>query len=137
MDSFSSPAQDRLMTKRMEKMKMQTELKQLQSYRASLESFKANLENKDSELTNTLESTGKSGPSLQPCQSVLHHIPHELVFNPSLNQTLLDGPSSKSYWDGADVIQWITNHSIIQYIISANRTNMRSCGSFMSLDINV
>uniref|UniRef100_A0A3Q4BDR6 Kinetochore protein NDC80 n=1 Tax=Mola mola TaxID=94237 RepID=A0A3Q4BDR6_MOLML len=48
---------DRLMTKRMEKMKMQTELKQLQSYRVSLESFKANLENKDSELTNTLEIT--------------------------------------------------------------------------------
>lgn len=74
MDLFPSPAQDRLMTKRMEKMKMQTELKQLQSYRVSLESFKANLENKDSELTNMLESTGKYGHSLQPCQSAVHQI---------------------------------------------------------------
>lgn len=55
-----SPAQDRLMTKRMERMKLQTDLKQLQSYRSSLDSFKANLENKVSELTNELENTGKS-----------------------------------------------------------------------------
>lgn len=55
-----SPAQDRLMTKRMERMKLQTDLKQLQSYRSSLDSFKANLENKVSELTNELENSGKS-----------------------------------------------------------------------------
>uniref|UniRef100_A0A674MUR3 Kinetochore protein NDC80 n=1 Tax=Takifugu rubripes TaxID=31033 RepID=A0A674MUR3_TAKRU len=48
---------DRLMTKRMERMKLQTDLKQLQSYRSSLDSFKANLENKVSELTNELENT--------------------------------------------------------------------------------
>lgn len=48
------------MTKRMEKMKLQTDLKQLQSYRSSLDSFKANLENKVSELTNELENSGKS-----------------------------------------------------------------------------
>lgn len=47
------------MTKKMEKMKLQTDLKKLQSYRSSLESFKANLENKASELKDELETTGK------------------------------------------------------------------------------
>lgn len=56
---YLTPAQDRLMTKRMERMKLQTDLKQLQSYRSSLDSFKANLENKVSELTNDMENSGK------------------------------------------------------------------------------
>lgn len=54
------------MTKRMERMKLQTDLKQLQSYRSSLDSFKANLENKMSELTNELENSGKSGGEVVP-----------------------------------------------------------------------
>lgn len=61
MDPPVSPDQDRLMTKRMERMKLQTDLKQLQNYRSSLESFKANLESKASELNNELEHTGKYG----------------------------------------------------------------------------
>ncbi|XP_072243926.1 kinetochore protein NDC80 homolog [Leuresthes tenuis] len=48
---------DRLMTKRMEKVKLQADLKKLQSYRSSLESFQVNLENKASELTDELETT--------------------------------------------------------------------------------
>lgn len=47
------------MTKRMEKMKLQADLKKLQSYRASLDSFKDNLEKKDSELNAELEISGK------------------------------------------------------------------------------
>lgn len=53
------PEQDRLMTKRMEKMKLQADLKKLQSYRASLDSFKDNLEKKDSELNAELEISSK------------------------------------------------------------------------------
>lgn len=49
------------MTKRMERIKLQTDLKQLQSYGSSLESFKTNLDNKASELKNELENTGKYG----------------------------------------------------------------------------
>lgn len=53
--------QDRLMNKRMERMKRQADLKQLQSYSISLESFKTNLQNKASELNDELEHTGKYG----------------------------------------------------------------------------
>lgn len=55
------PPQDRLMTKRMEKMKLQADFKKLQSYRSNLESFKANLEMKASNLNDELEMTGKYG----------------------------------------------------------------------------
>uniref|UniRef100_A0A3B3E1G4 Kinetochore protein NDC80 n=1 Tax=Oryzias melastigma TaxID=30732 RepID=A0A3B3E1G4_ORYME len=48
---------DRLMTKRMERVKLQADLKKLQSYRSSLDSFMTNLENKDSELNDELENT--------------------------------------------------------------------------------
>lgn len=51
--------QDRLMTKRMERVKLQADLKKLQSYRSSLDTFMTNLENKDSELNDELENTGK------------------------------------------------------------------------------
>ena len=47
------------MTKRMEKMKLQADLKKLQGYRVSQEAFKVNLENKASELKDDVETTGK------------------------------------------------------------------------------
>lgn len=53
--------QDRLMSKRMEKTKLQKDLKQLQSYRSSLDSFKSNLESKASEMESDLQNTGKDG----------------------------------------------------------------------------
>lgn len=53
------------MTKRMDKMKLQTELKQLQTYRSNLDSFEANLEHKTSELNIELESSGKSEQYVQ------------------------------------------------------------------------
>ncbi|KAK7886929.1 hypothetical protein WMY93_026550 [Mugilogobius chulae] len=48
---------DRLMPKRMEKVKLQSDLKKLQSYRSSLDTFKASLESKDAELTEELDNT--------------------------------------------------------------------------------
>lgn len=63
------------MTKRMEKMKLQADLKKLQSYRSSLESFKANLENKTSELSDELENTGKY--MFHPTMSVAHGYPDD------------------------------------------------------------
>ena len=47
------------MTKRMERVKLQADLKKLQSYRSSLESFEGNLEKKASELSDELETIGK------------------------------------------------------------------------------
>ncbi|CAG08408.1 unnamed protein product, partial [Tetraodon nigroviridis] len=48
---------DRLMTKRMDRMKVQTDLKQLQTYRSNLDSFEASLEHKASELKHELENS--------------------------------------------------------------------------------
>lgn len=48
------------MTKRMDKVKLQADLKKIQSYRAGLESFEVNLRNKAAELNEELESTGKT-----------------------------------------------------------------------------
>ncbi|RVE68135.1 hypothetical protein OJAV_G00088750 [Oryzias javanicus] len=48
---------DRLMTKRMERVKLQADLKKLQSYRSSLDTFMTNLQNKDLELNDELENT--------------------------------------------------------------------------------
>ncbi|XP_045891473.1 kinetochore protein NDC80 homolog [Micropterus dolomieu] len=48
---------DRLGTKRMDRMKLQADLKKLQSYRSSLVSFKADQENKFSKLNDELETT--------------------------------------------------------------------------------
>lgn len=48
------------MTKRKDRMKLQTDLKQLQTYRSNQELFEANLEHKASDLNNELESSGKS-----------------------------------------------------------------------------
>lgn len=47
------------MTKRMDRVKLQADLKKLQSYRSNLEAFKGNLENRASELSYELEVTGK------------------------------------------------------------------------------
>lgn len=49
------------MSKRLEKTKLQKDLKQLQSYRSSLDSFKSNLESKSSELENELQNAGEDG----------------------------------------------------------------------------
>ncbi|XP_071369587.1 kinetochore protein NDC80 homolog [Centroberyx affinis] len=74
---------DRLMTKRMEKVKLQTDLKKLQSYRSSLESFKADLESKASELNEELEATGHHLESLKQEQDRLQHLLQNQKFTPA------------------------------------------------------
>uniref|UniRef100_A0A8C6WJZ6 Kinetochore protein NDC80 n=1 Tax=Neogobius melanostomus TaxID=47308 RepID=A0A8C6WJZ6_9GOBI len=56
---------DRLMSKRMEKVKLQSDLKKLQDYKSNLESFKTNLESKVTELTEDLENTASHLESLK------------------------------------------------------------------------
>ncbi|XP_056146110.1 kinetochore protein NDC80 homolog [Lampris incognitus] len=74
---------DPLMSKRMEKLKLQTDLKKLQSYRGSLESFKANLECKASELNKEIEGTGHHVESVNQEKEKLQHILKNQKFTPS------------------------------------------------------
>ncbi|XP_068594766.1 kinetochore protein NDC80 homolog, partial [Brachionichthys hirsutus] len=74
---------DRLMTKRMERMKLQTDLKQLQNYRSSLESFKTNLENKDSELNNELENAASHLDALKHERNELQQQLQNQKFTPA------------------------------------------------------
>ncbi|KAG7490903.1 hypothetical protein JOB18_044267 [Solea senegalensis] len=74
---------DRLMTKRMEKLKLQEDLKKLQSYRSSLDSFKANLENKASGLNDELETTVSHLASLKHEQDELQHRLQNQKFTPA------------------------------------------------------
>ncbi|XP_041643741.1 kinetochore protein NDC80 homolog isoform X2 [Cheilinus undulatus] len=74
---------DRLMTKRMERVKLQADLKKLQSYLSSLESFQANLENKASELKDELETTGSHLESLKHERDELQHLLANQKFTPA------------------------------------------------------
>ncbi|XP_005916261.1 kinetochore protein NDC80 homolog [Haplochromis burtoni] len=74
---------DRLMTKRMEKMKLQADLKKLQSYRASLDSFKDNLEKKDSELNVELEISISHLETLKHERNELQHLLQNQKFTPA------------------------------------------------------
>ncbi|XP_074526599.1 kinetochore protein NDC80 homolog isoform X2 [Halichoeres trimaculatus] len=74
---------DRLMTKRMEKVKLQADLKKLQSYRSNLETFKANLENKASELKDELETNISHLESLKHEQNELQHLLQNQKFTPA------------------------------------------------------
>ncbi|KAM9352279.1 kinetochore protein NDC80 homolog [Symphorus nematophorus] len=74
---------DRLMTKRMERVKVQADLKKLQSYRSSLETFKANLENKASELSDELENTISHLESLKHERDELQHLLQNQKFTPA------------------------------------------------------
>ncbi|CDQ77501.1 unnamed protein product [Oncorhynchus mykiss] len=74
---------DRLMVKRTEKVKLQTDLQKLQSYRSNLESFKANLENKASGLAEELEASGLQVETLKQEESRLQHILSTQKFTPA------------------------------------------------------
>uniref|UniRef100_A0A1A8F1U6 Kinetochore protein NDC80 n=2 Tax=Nothobranchius korthausae TaxID=1143690 RepID=A0A1A8F1U6_9TELE len=74
---------DRLMAKRMEKMKLQTDLKKLQNYRSSIESFKANLENKASELNNELDTSVGHLDSLKHQRDELQRVLQNQKFTPA------------------------------------------------------
>ncbi|XP_023137923.1 kinetochore protein NDC80 homolog isoform X1 [Amphiprion ocellaris] len=74
---------DRLMTKRMEKMKLQADLKKLQSYRSSLETFEANLEKKASELDDELDTTVSHLETLKHERNELQHLLQNQKFTPA------------------------------------------------------
>ncbi|XP_007548104.1 kinetochore protein NDC80 homolog isoform X1 [Poecilia latipinna] len=74
---------DRLMTKRMEKVKLQADLKKLQSYRSKLETFTASLENKFSELTDELENTVSHLETLKHERNELQHLLQNQKFTPA------------------------------------------------------
>ncbi|KAM3867479.1 kinetochore protein NDC80 homolog [Diretmus argenteus] len=74
---------DRLMTKRMEKLKLQTDLQKLQSYLSSLESFKSNLESNTTELDEEIEATGHHLESLKHEQDRLQHLLQNQKFTPA------------------------------------------------------
>ncbi|XP_043967122.1 kinetochore protein NDC80 homolog [Gambusia affinis] len=74
---------DRLMTKRMEKVKLQADLKKLQSYRSKLESFTASLESKFSELTDELENTVSHLETLKHERNELQHLLQKQKFTPA------------------------------------------------------
>ncbi|KAM4616789.1 kinetochore protein NDC80 homolog [Polymixia lowei] len=73
---------DRLMTKRMEKLELQTDLQKLQTYRSSLDTFKVNLEGKASEVTEELEATGHHLESLKRERDRLQHHLQNQKFTP-------------------------------------------------------
>ncbi|KAF7659265.1 hypothetical protein LDENG_00000940, partial [Lucifuga dentata] len=74
---------DRLTTKRMEKMRLQSDLKRLQNYRGTLESFKANLENKISEMKDEMEATGSHLDSLKHERDELQLLLKNQKFTPT------------------------------------------------------
>lgn len=74
---------DRLMTKRMERVKLQADLKKLQSYRSSLDTFEANLENKASELNNELENSVSHLQSLKHERDELQQVLQNQKFTPA------------------------------------------------------
>ncbi|KAL0979827.1 hypothetical protein UPYG_G00190310 [Umbra pygmaea] len=74
---------DRLMLKKNEKLKLQTDLEKLQSYLSNLESFKANLENKASGLSEEIEASGLQLETLKQEQSRLQQILSTQKFTPA------------------------------------------------------
>ncbi|XP_055018120.1 kinetochore protein NDC80 homolog isoform X2 [Boleophthalmus pectinirostris] len=74
---------DRLMPKRMEKVKLQSDLKKLQSYRSSLDAFKSNLESKDTELKEELDNTASHVDSLKHERDELQVLLQNQKFTPA------------------------------------------------------
>lgn len=74
---------DRLMSKRMDKVKLQSDLKKLQSYRSNLETFKTNLESKATELTEELSNTASHLESLKHEQGELQVLLKNQKFTPA------------------------------------------------------
>uniref|UniRef100_A0A8C5H921 Kinetochore protein NDC80 n=1 Tax=Gouania willdenowi TaxID=441366 RepID=A0A8C5H921_GOUWI len=74
---------DRLMTTRMEKVKLQADLKKLHSYRSSLDSFKAKLESRDSELKDELETNLSLLETLKHERDELQHLLQNQKFTPA------------------------------------------------------
>ncbi|KAJ8414454.1 hypothetical protein AAFF_G00053240 [Aldrovandia affinis] len=74
---------DRLMAKRTEKLKLQTDQQKLKDYLCKLESFKTNLESKASGISEELEAAGLQTETLRQEQSRLQHILVNQKFSPA------------------------------------------------------
>ncbi|XP_070820938.1 kinetochore protein NDC80 homolog [Chaetodon trifascialis] len=74
---------DRLMTRKMERVKLQANLNKLQSYRTTLESFEASLESKASELNDELENIASHLESLKHERDELQHLLQNQKFTPA------------------------------------------------------
>lgn len=74
---------DRLMSKRTEKVKIQTDLQKLQSYRVNLEAFKASLESKASALSEEQDATGLQMETLKQEQARLQNLLQHQKFTPA------------------------------------------------------
>ncbi|XP_030630892.1 kinetochore protein NDC80 homolog [Chanos chanos] len=74
---------DRLMTRKTEKFKLQTDLQNLQNYRSKLESFRTNLENKTAGLSEELEAVDLQVESLKQEQARLQNILENQKFTPA------------------------------------------------------
>ncbi|KAJ3603968.1 hypothetical protein NHX12_028709 [Muraenolepis orangiensis] len=75
--------EDPLMSKRMQKIKCQTDLQKLRSFRSSLELLKSTLEGKVSEVTEELEAIGHQLESLKQERDCLQHVLKNQKFTPA------------------------------------------------------
>nr|XP_023676643.1 kinetochore protein NDC80 homolog [Paramormyrops kingsleyae] len=74
---------DRLMVKRTEKLRLQTDLQKLQNYNSEMESFKVALGNKAAGISEELEATELQVESLKQEQARLQHILVNQKFSPA------------------------------------------------------
>ncbi|XP_067087958.1 LOW QUALITY PROTEIN: kinetochore protein NDC80 homolog [Osmerus mordax] len=74
---------DRLMGKRTEKLKLQTDLQKLQSYHSNLETFKGSLEGKAAMLAEELQAAGLQTESLKQQQARLQLVLQQQKFTPA------------------------------------------------------
>ncbi|XP_029960827.1 kinetochore protein NDC80 homolog [Salarias fasciatus] len=74
---------DRLMTKRMDKMRLQTDLKKIQSYRENLENFELSVKGKISELSDELETTASHVETLKHERDELQRLLQNQKFTPA------------------------------------------------------
>ncbi|XP_035276678.1 kinetochore protein NDC80 homolog [Anguilla rostrata] len=75
--------QDRLMAKRTEKLKFQTDQQKMRDYLSKTEAFKSNFENKAAEIAEELEATGLQIETLKQEQARLQHILVNQKFSPA------------------------------------------------------
>ncbi|KAM9810614.1 kinetochore protein NDC80 homolog [Neosynchiropus ocellatus] len=74
---------DRLMSKRMDKVKLQSDLQKLQSFRSNLESFEASLQSKATEVKEELENNGSHLENLKHERDELQNVLRNQKFTPA------------------------------------------------------
>ncbi|KAM8865354.1 kinetochore protein NDC80 homolog [Synchiropus picturatus] len=74
---------DRLMSKRMDKVKVQSDLQKLQSFRSNLESFEANLQSNAAEVKEEIENTASHLQNLKQERDELQNVLRNQKFTPA------------------------------------------------------